>query len=162
MTECRVYRIRTNSGTVRYNHWGPRPHTRMKKFNPIDLVWIENKIMNYIWQRKWGGETCHDFHPFNYPSTRIGQLIILMHSYLLLIQLYASNVTYHTDISYYYVGIPSTSVCSLTIWRGQLGCLLSTSNCAANSGTGGPLNSIGISGRDLYRYLKGKIINRYY
>ena len=38
LNKCRVYRVRTNSGTVRYNHWGPRPHTRMKKLNPIDLV----------------------------------------------------------------------------------------------------------------------------
>ncbi len=38
LNELRVYRVRTNSGTVRYHHWGPKPHTRMKKLNPIDLV----------------------------------------------------------------------------------------------------------------------------
>ena len=83
MIEFRVHRVRTNNGTVRYHHWGPKPHTRMKKLNPIDLVWIENKIMNYIWQHKWGGKTQHDFHPFNHSSTLIGQLIILIHTCLL-------------------------------------------------------------------------------
>ena len=68
MIEFRVHRVRTNSGTVRYRHWGPKPHTRMRKPNQIGLVWIENKIMNYIWRHKWGGENIHVFHPLIIPQ----------------------------------------------------------------------------------------------
>ena len=43
--QCRVYRVRTIGYTVRYNHWGPKPHTRWLTPYPIDLCQIGNTII---------------------------------------------------------------------------------------------------------------------
>ena len=45
MKLSRVYRVRTNGYTVRYNHWGPRPHTQGFIPYPIDLCQIGNTII---------------------------------------------------------------------------------------------------------------------
>ena len=45
MKLSRVYRVRTNGYTVRYNHWGPRPHTQGLIPYPIDLCQIGNTII---------------------------------------------------------------------------------------------------------------------
>jgi hypothetical protein len=45
MKQCRVYRVRTTGYTVRYNQWGPEPHTRGSILYSTDMSQIGNTII---------------------------------------------------------------------------------------------------------------------
>jgi hypothetical protein len=90
MKLCRVYHVRTNGYTVRYNHWGPRPHTRGLIPFSIDISQIENTIINYICKRMCGGKLLsriiHSFiapHPLVYNTYKYFSNKVYIHFILL-------------------------------------------------------------------------------
>ena len=94
MKQCRVYRVRTIGYTVRYNHWGPKPHTRRLIPYPIDLCQIGNTIMiifvnTYVEGGKRLSIVIHSFiaphslvyNTYKYFSNKLFIHFILLHSY---------------------------------------------------------------------------------
>ena len=55
MKQCRVYRVRTTGYTVRYNQWGPKPHTRGSILYSTYLSQIGNMIMINMTKHMWWG-----------------------------------------------------------------------------------------------------------
>ena len=94
LKQCRVYRVRTIGYTVRYNHWGPKPHTRWLIPYPIDLCQIGNTIMiifvnTYVEGGKGLSIVIHSsiaphllvYNAYKYFSNKLFFHFILLHSY---------------------------------------------------------------------------------
>ncbi len=91
LKQCRVYRVRTKGYTVRYNHWGPRPHTRGLIPYSIDLSQIENIIIIiYLHRCVEGGNVYHilSIHSF-----------LLIHWFIIYVNIFLLNYSF---ISYYH------------------------------------------------------------
>ena len=94
MKQCRVYRVRTIGYTVRYNQWGPKPHTRGSILYSTDMSQIGNTIIiifvnTYVEGGKRLSIVIHPFvaphslvyNTYKYFSNKLFIHFILLHSY---------------------------------------------------------------------------------
>jgi hypothetical protein len=92
--QCRVYRVRTTGYTVRYNQWGPKPHTRGSTLYSTDMSQIGNTIIiifvnTYVGGGKRLSIVIHSFiaphslvyNTYKYFSNKLFIHFILLHSY---------------------------------------------------------------------------------
>jgi len=94
MKQCRVYRVRTTGYTVRYNQWGPKPHTRNSILYSTDLSQIGNTIIIIFVNKCVEGENV----------SHVSSIDLLFHTHWSIINTNTFLINY-TFISYYDIRI---------------------------------------------------------